>query len=285
MKPVLCIPSYSRPDGVALERCKDLPLKKFLFIRKSQLDMYRKWTPYYTLVLQTGGTDIGLVRNNIVRYCAKHNHEWAFVLDDDISKVETLGVKPDGEGITANRIIAGVPGPRMEIEAFKAWFKQALALDLSLSSPNHRAYDRFNHGSIQVNKSACIQCVLLHIPDVMAVGGYKSLHETGNEDYYLQYKLMSAGCLTGKVGCVEYDCPAVGAGEGGNNADEYKDINQRYDYYVQLFLDNVCNDPELIKTKTTKTGQKSVQFIWKNWNGFTVSVDLVGGDIYEPLSK
>ena len=276
MKPVLCIPSYSRPEGIALERCKELPLKKFIFIRREQEALYEKWKQWYKLVLQDHGTDIGLVRKNIVNYCYKKGYDWAFMLDDDISKVETLGRKPDNS-ITANRIIAGVPGPRMELEAFKAWFKVAKEWDLALSSPNHRAYDRFNHGRLQVNKSACIQCVLLQIPIVKFVGGYKSLHETGNEDYFIQYKLMSAGFLTGKVGCVEYDCPAVGSGEGGNNTDEYKDINQRYNVYVQTFLDNVCNDPELIKTKTTRTGQKSIQFIWKNWSGFTTDVKLVGG--------
>lgn len=279
MKPVLCIPSYSRPEGIALERCKELPMKKFVFIRREQEALYEKWKPWYKLMLQDHGTDIGLVRKNIVNYCHKKGFEWAFVLDDDISKVETLGRKPDGN-ITANRIIAGVPGPRMEPEAFKAWFKVARKWDLAVSSPNHRAYDRFNHGMLQVNKSACIQCVLLNIPAVKSVGGYKSLHETGNEDYYVQYKLMSAGLLTGKVGCVEYDCPAVGSGEGGNNTDEYKDINQRYKAYVQTFLDNVCNDPELIKTKTTQTGQTSIQFVWKNWSGFVEKLELVGEDLY-----
>lgn len=279
MKPVLCIPSYSRPEGIAIERCKELPLKKFIFIRREQEALYEKWKPWYKLVLQDHGTDIGLVRKNIVNYCYKKGYDWAFMLDDDISKVETLGRKPDGS-ITSNRIIAGEPGPRMELEAFKAWFKVAKEWDLALSSPNHRAYDRFNHGMLQVNKSACIQCVLLQIPIVKFVGGYKSLHDTGNEDYFIQYKLMSAGFLTGKVGCVEYDCPAVGSGEGGNNTDEYKDLNKRYELYVQTFLDNVCNNPELIKTKITKTGQKSIQFVWKNWTGFETDVKLVGENLY-----
>lgn len=279
MKPVLCIPSYSRPNGIAIERCKDLPLKKFLFIRREQLSMYDKWSPWYTIVVQDHGTDIGLVRKNIVNYCHKKGFDWAFILDDDISKVETIGRKPDGS-MTANRIIAGVPGPRMEPEAFKAWFKVAKKWDLALSSPNHRAYDRFNHGLLQVNKSACIQCVLLNIPAVKAIGGYKSLHDTGNEDYYVQYKLMSNGLLTGKVGICEYDCPAVGAGEGGNNTEEYTDINSKYETYVNTFLSHVCSDPNLIKTKTTSTGQKSIQFVWKNWGGFEENLEFVGGEIY-----
>ena len=279
MKPVLCIPSYSRSEGIAIHRCKDLPLKKYLFIRREQEQLYEQWKPWYTLVLQDHGTDIGLVRKNIVNFCNKKRFEWAFILDDDISKVETLGQKSDGT-LTANRIIAGVAGPRMEIEAFKTWFKIAKKWDLALSSPNHRAYDRFKHGTLQVNKSACIQCVLLNIPDIVAVGNYKSIYATGNEDYYIQYKLMSIGRLTGKIGCIEYDCPAVGFGAGGNNVSEYTDINERYQLYVQTFLDNVCNDPELVGVKTTQTGTKSIQFIWKNWSGFTENLDLVGDDLY-----
>ena len=273
MKPVLCIPTYNRPDGVAIERCKDLPLRKFLFIRKEQADMYRKWTPWYTLVLQTDGTDIGLVRRNIVKYCHKKGYTWAFMLDDDISKVETLG-EAVGK-ITSNRILAGVPGPRMEIEAFKTWFKTARKYDLAISSPNHRAYDRFNHGLLQVNRSACIQCVLINIPVVWMLGNYKSIRETGNEDYYMQYLCMSNGLLTGKIGSIEYDCPAVGAGSGGNNTEEYKDINKRYEVYVNTFLNAVCSDPKLISTKTTSSGQKSISFVWKNWGGFTEKLNFV----------
>ena len=273
MKPVLCIPSYSRPDGIAIERCKDLPMEKFLFIRKSQLDLYRHWAKWYTLVLQTGGTDIGIVRNNMVRYCSIHGYDWAFMLDDDISKVEELGPREDGT-ITSKRIAAGIPGPRMEASAFKKWYQAATKHELALSSPNHRAYDRFHHGELRVNKSACIQCVLVHVPDVMEVGGYKSLRLTGNEDYYLQYKLMSAGLKVGKVGIVEYDCPAVGSGKGGNNTEEYTDISQKYNTYVETFLENVCNDPEIITTKITKTGQKSIQFVWRNWGGYSIPLEF-----------
>lgn len=272
-KPVLCIPSYSRPNGAAIERCKHLPMKKFLFIRKSQKDMYKHWSKYYTLVCQTGGTDIGIVRNNIVRYCHKNGYDWAFMLDDDIIKVEELGLKEDG---TANskRLIEGIAGPRMEIGAFKKWFSCAIENHLALSSPNHRAYDRFYHGELRVNKSACIQCVLLHIPDIVAVGGYKSITQTGNEDYYVQFKLMSAGLKVGKVGSIEYDCPGVGVGKGGNNTSEYTDINEKYNTYVETFLEHVCNDPELISTKTTKRGQKSISFVWKNWGGYSLPLEL-----------
>jgi len=280
MKPILCIPSYSRPDGTAIERCKELPLKKFIFIRREQEDLYKKWKPWYTLILQDHGTDIGLVRKNIVSYCYKKGYNWAFVLDDDISKVETLGKREDGT-ITANRIISQIGSPpQMEELAFREWYKLAKRNGLALSSPNHRAYDRFKHGILQINKSACIQCVLLDIPMIYSVGNYKSIKETGNEDYYIQYKLMSYGALCGKIGNIEYDCPSVGVGKGGNNTEEYRDINLKYKQYVDTFLTNVCNDPQKITTKITKTGQQSISFVWKNWSGYESSLDLVGQNLY-----
>lgn len=275
MKPILCIPSYCRPDGVAIERCKDLPLEKFIFIRKEQEELYSKWKNYYTLVTQTTGTDIGKVRRNTMTWSSKHGYEWVFMLDDDISKVEILGKKPNGV-ITSQRIVDGIPGPRMEVKAFKEWFQQATRNDLVLSSPDHRAFDRFHHGQLLVNKSACIQCVLTHVPTVMSVGNYRSLHVTGNEDYYIQYLLMRAGHRVGKIGTIEYDCPAVGSGEGGNNAGEYTNLTNKYNGYVETFLKNVCSDPKYITTKITKTGQKSVQFVWKNWGGYSIPLPLKG---------
>ena len=275
MKPILCIPSYCRPNGVAIERCKDLPLEKFIFIRKEQEELYSKWKNYYTLVTQTTGTDIGKVRRNIMTWSSKHGYEWVFMLDDDISKVEILGKKPNGV-ITSQRIVDGIPGPRMEIGAFKEWFKQTTQNGLVLSSPNHRAFDRFHHGQLLVNKSACIQCVLVHVPTAMSVGNYKSLKDTGNEDYYMQYLFMRAGYKVGKIGTIEYDCPAVGSGEGGNNAGEYTNLTEKYNTYVNTFLSEVCSDTRLITTKITKTGQKSIQFVWKNWNGYSIPMTLKG---------
>lgn len=272
-KPILCIPSYSRPNGVAIERCKDLPLDKYLFIRAEQKDLYAKWSNNYTIVTQLTGTDIGKVRRNIMRWAHLHKFSWVFMLDDDIYKVECLGHKEDGT-ITSKRIIANIPGPRMELEAFKTWYKCAKHNSLVLSSPNHRAYDRFHHGELSINKSACIQCVLVYVPSIIAVGNYKSLSITGNEDYYIQYQLMKSGYLTGKVGSIEYNCPSIGQGAGGNNTEEYTNISERYNTYIKTFLDNVCNDPKYITTKLTKTGQKSIQFVWKSWGATSKKLNI-----------
>lgn len=234
-KPILCIPSYSRPNGVAIERCKDLPLDKYLFIRAEQKDLYAKWSNNYTIVTQLTGTDIGKVRRNIMRWAHLHKFSWVFMLDDDIYKVECLGHKEDGT-ITSKRIIANIPGPRMELEAFKTWYKCAKHNSLVLSSPNHRAYDRFHHGELSINKSACIQCVLVYVPSIIAVGNYKSLSITGNEDYYIQYQLMKSGYLTGKVGSIEYNCPSIGQGAGVTTQKSIPTSQKGTIHILKLFL-------------------------------------------------
>lgn len=80
--------------------------------------------------------------------------------------------------------------------------------------------------------------------------------------------------MLGGACALEYDCPAVGSGKGGNNAGEYDNISEKYNQYVETFLANVCNDPERVTTKITKTGQKSIQFVWKNWSGYTVPLEI-----------
>lgn len=272
MKPVLCIPSYQRPKGKAIQRCKDLKLEKFIFIRKSEYELYKQWESYYTLVTQkdSSADDIGKVRRNIVDYCNRHSYDWAFIFDDDITKVELLGEKPDGT-MTAQRIIDGSQTPPgFEYDALKFWYRMAKQYSLSLSSPNYRAYRR-DHGYLILNRSAIIQCVLAHIPDIIAVGNYKSIRITGNEDYYIQYKLMEQAYNTGKIGLIEYNCPNVGTGTGGCNCSENSDIVERYTNYVDTFLSSTCNDPNLIGIKTMRNGAPSIKFVWSGWEQYIES--------------
>jgi hypothetical protein len=275
MKPVIAIPSYKRPQATTIKRLKNVPLDKYLFIRPEDYDSYKPIAEEngFRIIKLKKVTDIGNTRQKLVEYCNSKGFEWVFMFDDDISKVESIA--QSGDKITSARILYEPDEkPRFELGALKTWFKIAKEHNFSLSSPTHRAYERNEHNWIQINKRPCIQCVLLHIPDIISVGNYKSLREVGNEDYYIQFKLMNAGKLCGKIGLIEYDCPKIGQGSGGNNVDEYTDINERYKLYVQTFLDNVCNDPEKITTKTTKTGQKSVQFVWKFYGGYRIECEI-----------
>ena len=220
--------------------------------------------------IPTSIQEVGKTRKYITYWCDKHHYDWFFMFDDDISKIELLAEKPDG-GWNSKRILEGSKTPpRFEIEALKLWYTLARKYNLSSSSPNHRAYDRFSHGpNIRINKSAVIQCFLLKTKDVISVGNFRDTRIYGVEDYDLQYRLMKYGYRTGKIGLVEFDAPAI-----GNISDGTSDtFLEKYKRFVDCFLNNVCNDPELIGIKQTSTKVPSIQFKWKNWDGEEIKLE------------
>ena len=272
MKPIICIPSYNRPDGVTIERCSHIPLDKYLFIRREQKALYSSWKEkgWNLICIPKDIEEIGRTRKYIAYWCLTHKKTWAFMFDDDVSKVECLGKKPDGTWNSQRIIDGSKTPPRIETEALKLWYSLARKYKLSLSSPNHRAYDRFHHGpSIRINKSAPIQCVLIHVPSIVTVGNYQNSRKIGNEDLYIIYKLMTNNLKTAKIGLIEYDCAAMGNIEDGTS----DSFQQKYERFVKCFQENVCNDPNLIGVKTTSTGVPSIQFKWKNWGGYEINLE------------
>lgn len=272
MKPSICIPSYNRPDAKIFAKLEHITLEKYVFVRKEQYAdyAYLKASDFHIIVLPASIKEIGRTRRFIVFWCETHGIDWAFMFDDDISKVECLGRKPDGTW-NSKRILAGSQTPpRFETEALKLWYTLAKRHEICLSSPNHRAYDRFNHGyNIRINKSAPIQCVLMYIPAITAVGSYKNSRKIGNEDLYIIYQLMTQGYKIGKIGLIEYDCAAMGNIEDGTS----DSFQEKYERFVRCFKKNVCDDPELIGVKTTSTGVPSIQFKWKNWGGYDINLE------------
>ena len=270
MKPVIAIPSYNNPHSKLFFKVADLGLDVYVYIRKEQYSMYEYLSKMgIKLVNLTGVTEVGRTRACIVKHLHSKGIKWAFMFDDDIQKVEQLEYDPVKDLWNAQRILAGSPTPpSVEKSALKLWFHLAKENDLSLSCPVPRFYRGSKGSFIHVNRHPCIQCVLLKIPDIVAIGNYKSIHETGNEDYYIQYKLMDSGCLTGMIGLIEYDCPPVGNCPDGTN----EDMNTKYQRYIKAFQTNVCNDQEKVTTKTTRTGFSSLAFNWKYWHGFEIPI-------------
>jgi len=270
MKPVIAIPSYNNPNSPLFSKLAGLGLDVYVYVRKEQYDAYAPIKQYgITLVKLSNVSEIGMTRNCIMRHLHSKGIVWAFMFDDDISKVEQLGYRTEKQRWDAERIINGsLTGPSVEKRALQLWYQLAKTYDLSLSSPAHRTSIGSKGSTIHVNKHPCIQCVLVKVPDVIAVGNYKSIHETGNEDYYIQYSLMDAGCLTGTINLIEYDCPPVGNCPDGTS----EDMKTKYRRYIKAFQTNVCNDRNKMTTKVTKTGFDSLQFNWKYWNGFVIDI-------------
>lgn len=266
-RPVIAVPSYKRPKAKIFRKLCNIPLDKYVFVRQEDYEDYKSVAHEngFKIVRLKKVSDIGDTRQAIVRYFNAKSINWVFMFDDDIRKIESLDFDSDKERFNSARILyEPEEPPRIEFSALLNWFRLAQFYNISLSSPNHRNYDRYLHGYININGSVPIQCVLVNVPDIMAAGNYASLRLVGNEDYYITYKLLTKGYTIAKIGSIEYDVPVVGSGQGGCNACEDSDLNNRYETYVNTFLKNVCDDPEIIGVKTTSSGQKSIKFNWRN---------------------
>ena len=268
MKPIIAIPSYRRPESVAIKKLKEIDIPKYLFIRPEEHDVYAEIAKDsdFHLVFVKDVTDVGTTRKKVVEYCNEKGFDWVFMLDDDISKLEALTYLGNGKS-KPTRLVENPEDhtQKFEIRAFKEWFSIAKKYKLSLSAPNG-IHDYFSRGYLKINHALCVQCVLLYIPDIIAVGNYRSLNETGNEDFYMQYMLMSSGYRCGKIGTIEYACPEIGANAGGNSAVEYVRLIERYKELTNTFMNNVCRDPKQIVLKQTDFGQPYMRFAWKYWD-------------------
>lgn len=272
MKPIITIPSYCRPNSKIFTKLENIPLDKYIFIRKEQYPEYSylEQKGFHLIKLPSGITELGMTRRYLVYWCYKHGYDWAFMFDDDTSHVECLEPVSAKEWKSKRILHEPDESPRFETAALKKWFIYAKKYSISLSSPNHRAYDRTYHGNlIRVNKSVVPGCALLYVPDIIAVGNYENTLKVGAEDYYIQYKLMSAGYKAAKMGFIEFNTPTCGNILDGTN-DTFEEKTERW---VRSFLENVCNDPKYIRVKTTKTGHHSIGFVWKSWNGYIINLE------------
>lgn len=259
MRPVISIPSMNNPDAKIFQRLCNTKLDKYIFVRKNQYNMYKKHESngWKVIVLPKWVDDLGSTRKATMLYFNKRGIDWVFQFDDDVAYIGNCELREDGwkwEYTGKEKIY-------FKDSVFKKWLKVAKEYNLSVSTPCHRFHDHHRHGNcIHINKSACIQCFLLHVSDIIRVGNYHRVRECGVEDYVIQYYLMKNGYLCGMIGNILFDSPAIGNPE-------------KYPEYIEAFKKNVCDDPTYITTKVTRSGIPSIQFVWKNWDGYTVELE------------
>ena len=263
-KPVIIIPSYKRSHFKIFDKLKYISLKKIVFVRKEEYFKYLKniHSSFEVVAIKSEVKCIGETKKEIIQYCSINNIKWVFMLDDDVIHIRKVSKNKEDY---------------FNIKAFKYWFKIANEYNLVISGPCQRAFIRFyEKNSLYVNKYHCIQCVLLYIPTIIQIGNYGKLEDVGAEDMTILYYTMINNHKVGMISNIEYDVPAIGKGEGGNNATEERNLIARYDKYVNTFLNNVKPDKNLIKIKTTKTGLKSISLVFEKFNSKIIDISKLG---------
>lgn len=265
-KPAVAIMSMDHPDVNIFTRLSSVQLDKYIFVRKYQYDMYKHQSSngWKVVSLPDWVEEAGTTRKAMMIYLKKQGYSWAFQLDDDVAYLGNVELRPEGYKWE----YTGKDKVYFKTSVFNKWYKIAKKYKLSLSAPCHRFHDHNRHGNvIHVNKAACIQCVLVNIDDVLAVGNYRDTRKYGVDDYTLQYFLMADGYNCGMIGNLLYDSPAIG------NPKDHQATIDKYKRYIRLFKKNVGADESLVSTKTTRSGVPSLQFVWKNWGGKTIEME------------
>lgn len=95
--PVICIPSYKRPNFELSKRIlpsfsKEALSKVYIFVRQKQIDRYRKANPNYQYVVIPDGavTGLGTTRQFIIEWASSCRIPFIMDMDDDIKYLQFL---------------------------------------------------------------------------------------------------------------------------------------------------------------------------------------------------
>lgn len=276
----ICVPSYNRPDPVILRSLETYPELPFiLFIRntKEQKSLYKKWRKKCKIVLLDEVEDIGQTRKAIIDWCVENRISNIFMMDDDIDELDFLYPHETNNGnvcMRAARQNMGRPYKGVNPFTLRMWMRmiESSRDDLTISSPAYRpdSWQMKNaDAEVVYNNGSCIQCIHVNVKNLKKNHlNYRDTEECGNEDYALQFDVMSSGLTTCVFHDLMYGCPAVGSKPGGcENASGISDVNERYAKYIELFLENVSGrDHPGVRVKNTRSSAlNSIKFNWKYW--------------------
>ena len=270
----ICVPSYSRPNASFLKYCKNLPIH--LFIRSEEYELYKKYENDCTILLLDNVNDVGETRREIVNWAIENNVDDIFMVDDDVTSVHFNipgdSSNSDKQFMKSWYTINDVPWTA-ELKFFKMWLWMLTLCDdkVTMSAPGQRSdwwNIRYKDEPITYNRGTPIQCIHLNISNLKNTGiNYNSTKIDGAEDYAIIYRIMKSGLYTTLFTDLAYCVPSIGSGEGGCNKTESKDLNERYDLFIERFMSNVLDEEDKyrVSIKTSKGGVKSIKFQWNQW--------------------
>lgn len=276
----ICVPSYNRPNPVILDSLDTYPELPFiLFIRNDpeQKKMYKHLKKKCKIVLLDDVHNIGQTRKAIIEWCKENKIPQIFMMDDDIDELDFLYPHKTNNGtvcMRAARQNMGRPYKGVNPFTLRMWMRmiEESRKDLTISAPAYRPdswHMKNKDADVVYNNGSCIQCIHINVKNLAKKGlNYRDTDECGNEDYALQFDVMSSGLTTCVFHDLMYGCPAVGSKPGGcENASGIADVKERYNKYIELFLKNVSGyNHEGVKVKNTRSSAlNSIKFDWKYW--------------------
>lgn len=264
------VPSYHRPKATFLVRSLIYEFPMYVFVRKEDVLNYEYLTlrPNTTLVtLPRKVSNIGETRRAMVKYAVRHGIPKIFMIDDDVSRLDFSVWDSDKVVVRAS---GTVERKREDFtRVLRCWQKEwELHDNCAMFGLSYRPFS-WSMRRYQINmaqRAQLQQCVGVNVELIHEAGlNYQSNSVVGNEDLFLQLECYKAGLECLKTNHLQYDCTAMGAGTGGCNDSEEGSIQAKQERRVAAFLE-ACDRPELIKVAQTRSGVKSIKFVWSEIN-------------------
>ena len=257
------VPSYGRPYAKFLLRAMEQKFPLYVFVRKEEREAYSwiKDRPDTNLVvLLSKVSNIGETRRAMFNYAVYKGFDKIIMIDDDVTPVDLSMVDPESGKVKASgNVIGHVESWRKVI---KRW--EQLWTDEAMFGAAYRpfAWSMTENEILKTKRGQLQQAVGINVKRIHDAGlNYQSNAVVGNEDLYLQLECYINGLDCVRTNAIQYDCTAMGVGDGGCNASEAGSIQAKQERRVAAFLE-ACNRPELVKVAQTRSGVKSIKFVW-----------------------
>lgn len=260
------VPSYHRPNATFLHRSMIYTFPLYVFVRKEDVLNYTyliERSNTTLVALPEWVSNIGETRRAMVKYAVKCGIPKVFMIDDDVSRLDFSVWDSDKEVVRASGTVGGKREDFTRV--LRCWQKEWELYDnCAMFGLSYRPFS-WSMKRYQINmaqRAQLQQCVGVNVELIHEAGlNYQSNTAVGNEDLFLQLECYKAGLECLKTNHLQYDCTAMGAGTGGCNDSEEGSIQTKQERRVAAFL-KACDRPELIKVAQTRSGVKSIKFVW-----------------------
>jgi hypothetical protein len=196
---LVCIPSKGRPGTLLPSKLEGLPY--LVFVEPQDQASYQAAGISNLHVLSANDQGISFVRNYILDFARKHNHDWIWMMDDDVSN---FGIAGSGKVATesADVVLCG-------------FHEVASRYQFPVNGINYRQYAwacSKASARYRVNAKTAEVCTLLFIPKI--TWKYRAQFNLKEDrDFCLQAVKHSSGIFFDSYSC--YNCPNVGTNTGG----------------------------------------------------------------------
>lgn len=188
------IPTKSRPSTKTYKLFEEQGFDFLHFVEPQELDLYKNVPNVVNI--QANDKGIAYVRNFMLDYAKRNNHDWIIMCDDDVTSF----------GVYNGKTV------KLTASIWRDIYAKAVKLPFELVGINYTQHAWHEKNAYSINKKFAEVCVLIHVKKIKwNYRGEFNLKE--DRDFALQTIKNGNGIL--RFNHYWFACPDVGSNKGG----------------------------------------------------------------------